>query len=74
MDPIYAQTFSLMPAEKATLVVLAENTLFKVRAAYEQAIEDGDGYGADAARKYRDSLYSAIRALEPDRPCLPENR
>jgi hypothetical protein len=74
MDPIYAQSYTLTPAEKATIVVTLENRLHEVKRQYEDDLDVGDRLGAENCRALRDSLYSAIRAIEPERPCLPENR
>jgi len=64
----------LSPADKATIIVTLETRLLQVRERYDEAVEVGDGHHADACRSLRNALYSAIRALEPERPCLPENR
>jgi hypothetical protein len=67
-------TYDLTPMDKATIVITLESTLKTVREHYEDAIDVGDNGSARACRERRDALYSAIRALEPDRPILPENR
>jgi hypothetical protein len=64
--------YTLTPAVKATIVVTLETRLLQVRREYEDALDVGENTAP--YRNLRDSLYEAIRALEPDRPCLPENR